>query len=102
MGRGQGRGAGPPAVVPDLVGRRVAVAHDIALDAGVLAVVAYPDAVSAGQVVVAQELRAGAQVCRGERVTIWVEADSGGGGSGGTRVPQGPTPLLDRGVKQLS
>lgn len=102
MGRDQGRGAGPPAVVPDLVGRGVAVAHDLALDAGVLAVVANPSAVSAGRVVVAQELRAGAQVSRGARVTIWVEADSGGGGSGGTRTPQGPRPLSGRGVKQPS
>lgn len=86
-------------VVPPLVGLGAAVAHDIALDAQVLAVDQDPShSPTVAGVVAAQEPAAGSQVATGHRVRIWVETNpgedgGGGGGGGGQPAPSGPTPL---------
>ena len=98
MGKGHDRGARLPCVVPDLVGLEVADAHDAALDAGVLAVVVNPGPRVVAQVVVAQQIRAGAQVARGQQVAVRVQTDGGGG----ARTPRGPTPRVGQGYRQLS
>lgn len=84
-------------VVPPLVGLAAAVAHDIALDAQLLAVDQDPShSPTVAGVVAAQEPAAGSQVAAGYRVRIWVQTDpgeDGGGGGGGLPEPSGPPPL---------
>ncbi|MDQ3904969.1 MAG: PASTA domain-containing protein [Actinomycetota bacterium] len=92
-----------PAVVPALVGLTAVVAHDVALDAQLLAVDQDPrHAPTVPGVVAAQDPPAGSAVARGHRVRIWVQTspdEDGGGGSGGLPVPSGPTPLTPAGAK---
>lgn len=89
-------------VVPTLVGLAAAVAHDVALDARLLAVDQDPGhSPTVAGVVAAQEPAAGSQVAAGHRVRIWVQTNPGGddGGGGGLPTPSGPTPLTSAGTK---
>jgi beta-lactam-binding protein with PASTA domain len=89
-------------LVPSLVGLAATAAHDVALDAHLLAVDQDPrhSATVAG-IVSAQELMAGSQLTAGQKVRIWVQTDPGedGDGGGGLPVPSGPTPLTPAGTK---
>ncbi|MGH3671935.1 MAG: PASTA domain-containing protein [Pseudonocardiaceae bacterium] len=88
-------------VVPSLVGLAAVVAHDVALDAQLLAVDQDPShSPTVAGVVAAQEPAAGSQVTPGHWVRIWVQTDPGddGGGGGGRPVPSGPTPLTSAGT----
>lgn len=92
------------ATVPSLVGLTAISAHDLALDAHVLAVDQDPShSPTVAGVVAAQAPHPGARVSPGERVLIWVRTapDDGGsgGGGGGQRVPTGPEPKTPAGVK---
>jgi beta-lactam-binding protein with PASTA domain len=92
-----------PAVVPVLVGLTAVEAHDVALDAQLLAVdqdPSHPPTVPG--VVAAQDPAAGSEVARGHWVRIWVQTNPdgrGGGGAGGLPVPSPPTPLTPAGAK---
>jgi beta-lactam-binding protein with PASTA domain len=89
-------------VVPTLVGLAAATAHDVALDARVLAVDQDPaHSPTVAGVVTDQRPRPGSQVSPGDRVRIWVSTDgpSGGGGGGGAPVPTKPVPLTPAGAK---
>lgn len=89
-------------MVPPLVGLATAMAHDVALDAQLLAVDQDPSHTpTVAGVVAAQEPVAGRQVNRGHRVRIWVDTNPGGdpGGGGGLPVPSGPTPLTSAGTQ---
>jgi beta-lactam-binding protein with PASTA domain len=92
-----------PAVVPALVGLKAVVAHDVALDAQLLAVDQDPShPATVPGVVAAQDPPAGSEVGRGHRVRIWVQTgpdEDGGGGSGGLPAPSPPTPLTPAGAK---
>ena len=89
-------------MVPSLVGLAAAAAHDVALDAHLLAVDQDPrhSATVAG-IVSAQEPMPGSQLAAGQKVRIWVETDPGedGNGGGGLPAPSGPTPLSPAGTK---
>jgi len=90
-------------VVPMLVGLPTATAHDVALDAQVLAVDTDPahTPTEAG-VVTAQQPRPGITVEPGHRVLIWVSkpgGEGGGGGGGNKPAPTKPTPLSPAGAK---
>jgi len=99
MGQEEGEGT----VVPPLVGLEAAVAHDVALDAQLLAVDQDPShSPTVAGVVAAQEPVAGSEAAPGARVRIWVQTnpgEDGGGGAGGLPVPSGPTPLTPAGTK---
>jgi hypothetical protein len=89
-------------VVPMLVGLPAVTAHDVALDAQVLAVDQDPaHKPTESGVVTAQQPRPGSTVSPGHRVHIWVTkpGDGGGGGGGGSPVPSKPTPLTPAGTK---
>lgn len=90
-------------MVPSLVGQSATTAHDLALDARVLAVDQDPaHSPNVRGVVAAQQPDPGSKVSTGHRVRIWVrtDPDSGGGGGGGNqRVPTGPAPLSPAGAK---
>jgi beta-lactam-binding protein with PASTA domain len=89
-------------VVPMLVGLPAATAHDVALDAQVLAVDQDPaHKPTEPGVVTAQQPRPGSSVATGHRVSIWVSppGGEGGGGGGNTPVPGNPTPLQPAGAK---
>jgi beta-lactam-binding protein with PASTA domain len=89
-------------VVPMLVGLPAVTAHDVALDAQVLAVDQNPTHTPHEPgVVTAQYPRPGSSVETGHRVLIWVSSpgDGGGGGGGGSPVPTAPTPLSPAGAK---
>jgi beta-lactam-binding protein with PASTA domain len=89
-------------VVPPLVGLAVAAAHDVALDARLLAVDQDPShSPTVAGIVAAQEPVAGSEVSSGHRVRIWVETnpDDNGDGGGGPPVPSGPTPRTPAGAK---
>jgi beta-lactam-binding protein with PASTA domain len=89
-------------VVPPLVGLAAAAAHDVALDAQLLAVDQDPShSATVAGIVAAQEPVAGSQVIPGHRVRIWVDTNPGenGDGGGGLPVPSGPTPLTPAGTK---
>jgi|SRR5581483_7226898 hypothetical protein len=102
-GMGQREQCTEPAVVPTLVGLTAVVAHDVALDAQLLAVDQDPShAPTVPGVVAAQDPPAGSEVARGHWVRIWVQTnpdEDGGGGSGGLPVPGGPTTLTPAGTK---
>lgn len=89
-------------MVPSLVGLDATAAHDLALDAHLLAVDQGPrhSATVAG-IVSAQEPMAGSQLTAGQKVRIWVRTDPGedGDGGGGLSAPSGPTPLTPAGSK---
>lgn len=89
-------------IVPRLVGLPASTAHDVALDAQVLAVDQDPGhkPTEAG-VVTAQQPRPGCPVTAGHRVSIWVSPPEGGGGGGGGNMPRpsNPTPLEPAGAK---
>jgi beta-lactam-binding protein with PASTA domain len=89
-------------VVPSLVGLDATAAHDLALDAHLLAVDQDPrhSATVAG-IVSAQEPVAGSQLTAGQKVRIWVRTDPGedGDGGGGLSAPSGPIPLTPAGSK---
>ena len=89
-------------MVPTLVGLAAAAAHDVALDAQLLAVDQDPrhSATVAG-IVAAQEPVAGSHLAPGQKVRIWVTTDPGDGGhgGGGLPAPSGPTPLSPAGAK---
>ena len=91
--------------VPDLVGLTVPAAHDVALDAGVLAVEhrAEPADRALGQpvTVTGQHPAAGRLVGHGSRVQLWTSGadDDPDHGGGGCRVPTGPRPMLPAGTK---
>ena len=91
------------ATVPELVGLPAMSAHDLALDAQLLAVDQDPShSPTVAGVVAAQEPHPGARVVPGERVLIWVRTtpeDGGGGGGGGQRLPTGPAPKTPAGAK---
>jgi PASTA domain len=95
------------AVVPTLVGLAATTAHDVALDAQVLAVDQDPEhSPTVAGVVTEQRPEPGSQVSLGQRVLIWVstngqEGGSGGGGGGGGNkpAPTKPTPLTPAGAK---
>jgi beta-lactam-binding protein with PASTA domain len=90
------------ATVPPLVGLAAIQAHDIALDAQLLAVDQDPShSPTVAGVVAAQAPNPGTQVQPGDRVLIWVRTtpDEGGGGGGGQRIPTGPKPKTPAGVK---
>ena len=90
-------------MVPSLVGLAPAAAHDVALDAQLLAVDQDSShSPTVAGVVAAQEPAPGSQVAPGHRVQIWVQTDPGDGGrggGGGLPVPSGPTPLTPAGTK---
>jgi beta-lactam-binding protein with PASTA domain len=89
-------------VVPSLVGLAAAVAHDVALDAHLLAVDQDPShSPTVAGVVAAQDPVAGSQVAPAHRVRIWVQTNpcDDGGGGGGLPAPSGPTPLTPAGTK---
>ena len=97
MGQVEGR-----TVVPSLVGLAAVVAHDVALDAHLLAVDQDPShSPTVAGVVAAQEPVAGSPVAPGHRVRIWVQTNPGeeGRGGGGLPVPSGPTPLTAASTK---
>ncbi|MDQ4115439.1 MAG: PASTA domain-containing protein [Actinomycetota bacterium] len=78
--------------VPMLVGLAVPVAHDAALDAGLLAVLEHPGP-TVGPSVTAQYPPAGHRLRRGRRVRIWaLPGDDPDGGGGSTFTPPGPAP----------
>lgn len=88
--------------VPELVGLPAAEAHDVALDAHVLAV--DQDSRHAATVrgtVTRQEPAPDSEVPTGARVRIWVRTDDPGPGrdGGGSALPQGPRPLRPAGAK---
>ncbi|ALL79397.1 hypothetical protein AD006_29415 (plasmid) [Pseudonocardia sp. EC080610-09] len=101
--------------VPELLELSVDEAHDVALDAGLLAVdhsdsgptTTTADRASAPpQRVYCQELPAGAMVPTGTRIGIWARRpddpgpdDDSGGGGGPDLVPTGPEPQLGGGTK---
>lgn len=89
-------------MVPSLVGLEATTAHDLALDAHLLAVDQDPrhSATVAG-IVSAQEPMAGSQLAAGQKIRIWVRTDPGedGDGGGGLSAPSGPTPLTPAGSK---
>lgn len=86
-------------LVPALVGLPVVDAHALALEARVVTVSGDPDTPPAlAGMVVAQDPLGGTQVRPGDAITIWVEA---GGGGGGSRVADDPTPLDPAGGKSL-
>ena len=89
-------------MVPSLVGLEATTAHDLALDAHLLAVDQDPrhSATVAGTVS-AQEPLAGSQLAAGQKIRIWVRTDPGedGDGGGGLSAPSGPTPLTPAGSK---
>jgi beta-lactam-binding protein with PASTA domain len=90
-------------VVPRLVGLPAITAHDVALDAQLLAVDQDPchSAAVAG-VVAAQLPTPGTYLTPGSRVRIWVKTgldDDGGNGGGGQRLPSGPTSVTPAGAK---
>ncbi len=89
-------------MVPSLVGLAATAAHDLALDAHLLAVDQDPrhSATVAG-IVAAQEPMAGSQLPAGQKIRIWVETNPGedGDGGGGLPAPSGPTPLTSAGTK---
>ena len=91
-------------VVPMLVGLAATTAHDVALDASVLAVDQDPaHKPTEPGVVTAQQPRPGSEVTTGHRVSIWVSPPDGGGGGGGgggnMPQPSNPTPLEPAGAK---
>jgi len=89
-------------VVPSLVGLDATAAHDLALDAHLLAVDQDPrHAATVAGIVSAQEPMAGSQLTAGQKVRIWVRTDPGedGDGGGGLSAPSGPTPLTPAGSK---
>lgn len=87
-------------VVPSLVGLGAAAAHDVALDAQLLAVDQDPNhSPTVAGIVAAQDPVAGSKVASGHRVRIWVETDPGDNGGGGRPAPTGPTPLTTAGAK---
>jgi beta-lactam-binding protein with PASTA domain len=95
-------GQGELTVVPPLVGLQATVAHDVALDAHLLAVDQDPShSPTVAGVVAAQDPVAGSEVTAGYRVRIWVKINPGGDGGrgGGLPVPSGPTPLTPAGTK---
>lgn len=100
----RGMGQGPDRVsVPVLVGLPLPVAHDVALDAGLLAVRDRED--PGRDTVTMQYPRPGHWLGRGEQVRIWTgpdedpDDDDGGGGGGGGGVPPDPQPLTPPGTK---
>ncbi|HZZ50790.1 MAG TPA: PASTA domain-containing protein [Pseudonocardia sp.] len=92
-------------VVPELLGLTANTAHDMALDAQLLAVDQDPShSPTVAGVVAAQDPLAGREVPAGEHVRIWVRRDSAGGdddpgGPGGPPVPSSPKPLEPTGAK---
>ncbi|GEL17109.1 hypothetical protein PA7_09460 [Pseudonocardia asaccharolytica DSM 44247 = NBRC 16224] len=97
-------------LVPALVGLDVREAHQLSLDAGVIAVNPDPDTPPARHgAVVAQRPTAGTQVNPGDPVTIWVDAgpeqddtdgdDGGGGGGRWWRLGPRPRPPKPAGTK---
>ncbi|MDT7568630.1 MAG: hypothetical protein QOC67_2637 [Pseudonocardiales bacterium] len=91
-------------VVPTLVGLAAATAHDVALDAQVLAVDQDPEhSPTVAGVVTEQRPEPGIQVSPGQRVLIWVSTHGpeggGGGGGGNLPAPPKPTPLTPAGAK---
>jgi beta-lactam-binding protein with PASTA domain len=90
-------------VVPMLVGLPAVTAHDVALDAQVLAVDQNPaHTPHEPGLVTAQHPMPGSSVEPGHRVLIWVSSPGdgeGGGGGGNTPVPTKPTPLTPAGTK---
>jgi beta-lactam-binding protein with PASTA domain len=91
-------------VVPTLVGLTAATAHDVALDAQVLAVDQDPaHSPTVAGVVTEQRPAPGSQVSPGQRVLIWVSTNGpeggGGGGGGNLPAPPKPTPLAPAGAK---
>jgi hypothetical protein len=92
-------------VVPELLGLTASIAHDVALDAQLLAVDQDPNhSPTVAGVVAAQDPLAGREVQPGEHVRIWVHRDDGGGdddsgGPGGPPVPSSPKPLEPTGAK---
>ncbi|HEY1969135.1 MAG TPA: PASTA domain-containing protein [Pseudonocardia sp.] len=92
-------------VVPPLLGLTASVAHDVALDAQLLAVDQDPThSPTVAGVVAAQDPIAGREVPSGEHVRIWVRPDDDGGGDdgggpGGPGVPLPPRPLMPTGAK---
>jgi hypothetical protein len=99
--------------VPELLALSVDQAHDVALDAGLLAVdhsdseptTAAARASAPPQLVYRQELPAGAAVPTGTRIGIWARrpddpgSDDDNGGGGPDLVPTGPDPQLGGGTK---
>ncbi|WP_156993114.1 PASTA domain-containing protein [Pseudonocardia acaciae] len=90
-------------MVPRLVGLAAITAHDVALDAHLLAVDQDPCHTPAVAGVVAAQLPTpGTYLTPGSQVRIWVKTGSdgdGGGGGGGQRVPTGPTSVTPSGAK---
>jgi hypothetical protein len=98
------RSPGPAARLPDLIGLEVRVAQDLALDAGMLAVVAGPRSSSAGsRVVTGQSPRPGRRVRVGSKVWIQVGPDrvepDDGPGNGAEAGARGFRRDLDRGPR---
>ena len=81
--------------MPQLLGLPAAQAHDVALDAHLLAVEQNPRPGNRSEVtvVLAQAPGSGAYLRPGERVRIWVGPRSPEGGGGGG-LPVSPTPTL--------
>jgi hypothetical protein len=92
-------------VVPELLGLTASTAHDVALDAQLLAVDQDPShSPTVAGVVAAQDPIAGREVALGDHVRIWVRPDNRGdddpgGGPGGPPVPTSPKPLEPTGAK---
>ena len=103
--KGMRRGSTALTRVPELVGLAAPEAHDVALDAQVLAVDQDPHhAATVRGTVTRQKPAPNTQVPPGARVCIWVRSDPDpgpgrDGGGGGSALPQGPSPLRPAGAK---
>lgn len=92
----------PLTVVPPLVGLAAVAAHDVALDAQLLAVDQDPShSPRVAGTVAAQDPEAGCEVTSGHWIRIWVDTnpDDKRNGGGSRPVPSGPTPLTPAGAK---
>jgi beta-lactam-binding protein with PASTA domain len=88
-------------LVPALVGLDAAQAHEVAMEARVVAVDPEPDTPpTLSGTVVAQRPEPGERIPAGDAVTVWIEDQGGGGGGGGgLQLPDSPPPKDPAGVK---